>query len=72
MKQLCLLFLIFFLKISAQTEIKGIIFSDNNSPVNRANIILLNTQNEIETFGFSDKIADEKIAAGDREFLTIF
>lgn len=55
MKPLCLLFLIFFLKISAQTEIKGIIFSDNNSPVNRANIILLNTQNEIETFGFSDK-----------------
>ncbi len=55
MKPLCLLFLIFFLKISAQTEIKGTVFSDNNTPVNRANIILLNTQNEIETFGFSDK-----------------
>lgn len=45
----------FFIKISAQTEVQGIVISDTNVPVVRANIILLNAANEIETFGFSDK-----------------
>ena len=45
----------FFIKISAQTEVQGIVISDTNVPVVRANIILLNAVNEIETFGFSDK-----------------
>lgn len=55
MKKTCLLFIIFFIKISAQTEIKGFVFSDKNSFIYRANIILLNQNNDIETFVFSNK-----------------
>lgn len=55
MKNVWILFLILFIKISAQTEINGIVISDTKDSVIRANIILLNAKNEIETFGFSDK-----------------
>lgn len=55
MKKLCLLFIILFIKISAQTEIKGFVLSDKNSFIHRANIILLNQNDDIETFVFSNK-----------------
>ena len=55
MKFLCLLFLILFLKISAQTEIKGWVLSENKQPVSRANVILTDSQDNIITFGFTDK-----------------
>lgn len=55
MKKLCLLFIILFIKISAQTEIKGFVFSNSNQVLNRANVILLNQNEDIETFVFSNK-----------------
>ncbi|MDF0720231.1 hypothetical protein P0M11_09510 [Kaistella sp. PBT33-4] len=55
MKHLCVLFTILFIKISAQSEIKGIAVAENGQPIVRANVILFNAANEIETFGFSDK-----------------
>ncbi len=55
MKKLCLLLIFLFIKISAQTEIKGFVLSDENQAIPRANIILFNQKNEIETFVFSNK-----------------
>ena len=55
MKYLCLLLIIFFIKISAQTEIKGKVRFSQKDINFTANIILLNQNNEIETFGFTDK-----------------
>lgn len=55
MKYLCLFFFIFFSKISAQTEIKGLILSENKQPVLRANVILTDSQDQIITFVFSNK-----------------
>ncbi|WP_139423898.1 beta-sandwich domain-containing protein [Chryseobacterium mulctrae] len=55
MKYLCLLFIILFLKISAQTEIKGLVWSENKQAVSRANVILTDSQDNIITFVFSDK-----------------
>ena len=55
MKHLCLLFLILSLKISAQTEIKGLIISESRQPVSRANVILLDSKDNIMTFVFSNK-----------------
>ena len=64
MKRICtLLFVIFFIKISAQSEIKGIVFSDSGGPLARVNILLLNPKNEIETFGFSDKTGSFSVSA---------
>ncbi|SEG46499.1 Carboxypeptidase regulatory-like domain-containing protein [Halpernia humi] len=51
-----LLFVLFFsLKIPAQTEIKGFVFSENKAAISKANVILLNDKNQIETFAFSTK-----------------
>ena len=47
MKKLCLLLIFLFIKISAQTEIKGFVLSDENQAIPRANIILFNQKNEI-------------------------
>ncbi|KXH84401.1 carboxypeptidase-like regulatory domain-containing protein [Chryseobacterium kwangjuense] len=55
MKNLCLLLFLLFLKISAQTEIKGFIVSEEVQPVSRANIILTDSQDNIITFAFSNK-----------------
>ncbi|WP_185151631.1 carboxypeptidase-like regulatory domain-containing protein [Chryseobacterium sp. SN22] len=55
MKHLCLLFILLFLKVSAQTEIKGFIISENNQPVSRANVILIDSKDHIITFVFSNK-----------------
>lgn len=55
MKYLCLLFIILFLKISAQMEIKGWVLSENKQPISKANIILLDSQDNILTFVFSNK-----------------
>lgn len=55
MEKLSLLFLFLFLKISAQTEIKGFVFSENKTPISRVNIILSNSKEQIETFAFSNK-----------------
>ncbi|WHF52204.1 carboxypeptidase-like regulatory domain-containing protein [Chryseobacterium gotjawalense] len=55
MKYLCLLFLILSLKISAQTEIKGFVLSENKQPISRANVILMDSQSNISTFVFSNK-----------------
>ena len=55
MKYICLLFLILFLKISAQIEIKGLIVSESKQPVSRANVILTDSQDNIITFVFSNK-----------------
>lgn len=54
MKFLCLSFIILFLKISAQTEIKGIVWSENKQTVSRANVILTDSQDNIITFVFSN------------------
>lgn len=43
------------LKVSAQTEIKGVVFSGSERLVANANIILLDSQNNIITFVFSNK-----------------
>ncbi len=68
MKKLWLLVLFLFLKISAQTEIKGYVFSDNKTPISRTNLILFNDKEQIETFGFSNKdgsflLSTEKVGA---------
>lgn len=55
MKYICLLFLILFLKISAQIEIKGLILSEGNQTVSRANVILTDSQDNIIAFVFSNK-----------------
>jgi len=55
MKYLCLLFTILFLKISAQTEVKGIVWSENKQSISRANVILTDSQDNIITFVFSNK-----------------
>lgn len=55
MRQLCLLLFIFCIKISAQTEVKGFVIPVERQQTFKANIILLDENNEIETFGFSDK-----------------
>lgn len=55
MRQLCLLLFIFCSKISAQTEVKGFVIPVERQQTFKANIILLDENNEIETFGFSDK-----------------
>ncbi|UOE39387.1 carboxypeptidase-like regulatory domain-containing protein [Chryseobacterium oryzae] len=55
MKYLFLLFSILFLKISAQTEVKGLVVSENKQAVSRANVILTDTQDNIITFVFSNK-----------------
>lgn len=55
MRFLCLLFLILFSTISAQTEIKGYVLTESGLPVSGANIILLDQQNHIETFVFTQK-----------------
>jgi hypothetical protein len=55
MKYLCLLFLILFLKISAQTKITGIVLSENKQPLVRASVILTDSQDNIITFVFSNK-----------------
>lgn len=55
MKHLCLLFLILFLKISAQTEIKGFVLSENKQPILKANVILTDLQGNIITFVFSNE-----------------
>lgn len=49
------IFLFISFQISAQIEIKGLVISEQQKTIFRANIVLLNTQNEIETFGFSNK-----------------
>ncbi len=50
----CLLYLIFFAQVSAQTEITGKVYADDGKPLYRASIILYNQKDEIETYGFSD------------------
>lgn len=55
MKYLCLLFLILSLKISAQTEIKGFVFSESKHPVIKANVIFMDSQGSISTFVFSNE-----------------
>ncbi|WP_353151006.1 carboxypeptidase-like regulatory domain-containing protein [Chryseobacterium sp.] len=55
MKYLCLLFVILFFKISAQTKITGIVVSENKQPLVRARVILTDTQDNIITFVFSNK-----------------
>ncbi|WP_312078450.1 TonB-dependent receptor [Chryseobacterium sp.] len=55
MKNLCLLFIILFLKISAQTEVKGFVFSEEKHAIARANIILTDAQDNIITFVFSNR-----------------
>lgn len=54
MRCLFLLFLLLFVRTFAQSEVRGrVIFPDGSTA--RANLILLNANNETETFGFSDK-----------------
>lgn len=55
MKYLCLLSFILFLNISAQTEIRGVVFSEDKQEISRANVILLDSQDNITTFIFSNK-----------------
>lgn len=55
MKYICLLLSILFIKISAQTEISGLLISDSKQPVSRANVILTDSQDNIITFVFSNK-----------------
>lgn len=55
MKYIFFLFLIVFSKISAQTEIKGFVLSEDKQPIYRANIILTDSQDNIITFVFSNK-----------------
>ncbi len=55
MKKLFLIFLFVFLKISAQTEIKGVLHSDSQKPIASANVILMDPESNILTFVFSNK-----------------
>ncbi|WP_407481635.1 hypothetical protein [Elizabethkingia meningoseptica] len=55
MKILCLLCIILFANIFAQTEIKGIVVDSNGHSLNNGNIILTNIKGSIETFVFSNK-----------------
>ncbi|WP_435522498.1 beta-sandwich domain-containing protein [Chryseobacterium indoltheticum] len=45
----------YFYKISAQTEIQGIVWSENKQSISRANVILTDLQDNIITFVFSNK-----------------
>ena len=54
-KGLYLLILFLSHLIFAQSEIKGFVISDDQKFISRANIILFNQKNEIETFVFSNK-----------------
>ena len=50
------IFLLFFAQICfAQTQIKGFVLSDATSAPVKANVILLNEKNDIETYGFTNK-----------------
>ncbi|MFC6267047.1 TonB-dependent receptor [Frigoriflavimonas asaccharolytica] len=55
MRIILFIFLFFSQILSAQTQIKGIVQSDSANVSLKANIILLNEKNEIETFGFTNK-----------------
>lgn len=55
MKYLCLLLLILYLKVSAQAEVKGFVFSQDKLNISRANVILSDSQDNIITFVFSNK-----------------
>ena len=55
MKYLCLFCLILFLKVSAQTEIRGVVFTGDKQQIPRANVILMDSQDNINTFVFSNK-----------------
>lgn len=55
MKYLCLILIIVFYKISAQTEIKGVVFSEYKKEISRANVILMDSHDNIITFVFSNK-----------------
>ncbi|MGI9652541.1 carboxypeptidase regulatory-like domain-containing protein [Chryseobacterium sp. RLHN22] len=55
MRLLWLIFFILFLRISAQTEINGLVVSENKRPILRANVILTDSQDNIITFVFSNK-----------------
>ncbi len=55
MKHLYLLFLLFFLKVSAQSEIKGLLMSETNHPLYRANIILADKEDNTLAFVFTNK-----------------
>ncbi|WP_417429960.1 carboxypeptidase regulatory-like domain-containing protein [Halpernia sp.] len=55
MKKMLLLFLFICLKICGQTKISGTLFSDTQKPISSANVILMDTQNNIITFVFSNK-----------------
>ncbi|SFH83899.1 carboxypeptidase regulatory-like domain-containing protein [Halpernia frigidisoli] len=55
MKFFTILFIIFSLKISAQTEIRGSVIDDHKRPLASVNIILLNSKDNIITFVFSSK-----------------
>lgn len=57
--------------ISAQSEIKGDIISINPSESIRANLILLNQKNEIETFGFSNKTGSFSVSTDNTGFFKL-
>ncbi|MEC5394148.1 hypothetical protein [Bergeyella sp. RCAD1439] len=58
-----LLLLFLFVRISAQSEIRGrVVFPDGSTA--KANLILLNANNETETFGFSDKTGSFSLRVG--------
>jgi len=55
MKQLCCILIIFCIRVSAQSEIKGFVVPSDNPQSLKATVTLLNENDEIEAFGFSDK-----------------